>query len=86
MHLLIVAAAFARDAGIDSFCATGDLMRGAVKVFGTGAEHFQQIDVLVNALKPRLTAGTTVLVKGSRFMAMERVVAQLVPEYHGIGH
>ena len=78
--------AFARDAGIDSFCATGDLMRGAVKVFGTGAEHFPQIDVLVNALKPRLTAGTTVLVKGSRFMAMERVVAQLVPEYHGIGH
>ena len=78
--------AFARDAGIDSFCATGDLMRGAVKVFGTGAEHFRQIDDLVNALKPRLIAGTSVLVKGSRFMAMERVVAQLVPEYHGIGH
>ena len=78
--------AFARDAGIDALCATGDLMRGAVKVFGKGAEHFQQIDVLVNALKPRLTAGTNVLVKGSRFMAMERVVAQLVPEYQGMSH
>ena len=78
--------AFARDAGIDALYATGDLMRGAVKVFGTGAEHFQQIDVLVNALKPRLTAGTNVLVKGSRFMAMERVVAQLVPEYQGMSH
>ena len=78
--------AFARDAGIDALYATGDLMRGAVIVFGTGAEHFQQIDVLVNALKPRLTAGTNVLVKGSRFMAMERVVAQLVPEYQGMSH
>ena len=75
----------ARDAGIDSFCATGDLMREAVRAFGKGAEHFQEIDLLVNAIKPRLAANTHVLVKGSRFMKMERVVAQLVPNYHG-GH
>jgi UDP-N-acetylmuramoyl-tripeptide--D-alanyl-D-alanine ligase len=78
--------AVARDAGIDSFCATGELMRGAVHAFGKGAEHFQEIDVLVNAIKPRLTAKTHVLVKGSRFMKMERVVAQLVPNYHGAIH
>ena len=78
--------AFARDAGIDSFCATGDLMRDAVEVFGKGAEHFPQIDVLVNTIKPRLTADTSVLVKGSRFMSMERVVSQLVPDYHGASH
>ena len=78
--------AVARDAGIDSFCATGELMRGAVRAFGKGAEHFQEIDVLVKAIKPRLTANTHVLVKGSRFMKMERVVAQLVPNYHGATH
>ena len=75
----------ARDAGIDSLCATGDLMRGAVTAFGKGAEHFQEIDLLVSAIKPRLNADTHVLVKGSRFMKMERVVAQLVTNYHG-GH
>lgn len=76
----------ARDAGIESFCATGELMRAAVRAFGKGAEHFQEIDVLVDAIKPRLSANTHVLVKGSRFMKMERVVAQLVPNYQGAAH
>ena len=84
MHADVVA--FARDAGIESLCATGDLMREAVKMFGEGAEHFAQVDAIANGIKPRLTAETHVLVKGSRFMAMERVVAQLVPNYHGSAH
>ena len=78
--------AVARDAGIDALCATGDLMRDAVHAFGKGAEHFQEIDMLVHAIKPRLNANTHVLVKGSRFMKMERVVAQLVPDFHGASH
>ena len=84
MHADVVA--FARDAGIESFCATGDLMRDAIKVFGKGAEHFAQVDTLASTIKPRLTADTHVLVKGSRFMAMERVVAHLVPDYRGSAH
>ena len=76
----------ARAAGIDSLCATGELMRGAVRAFGAGAEHFLEIDALVNAIKPRLTASTHVLVKGSRFMQMERVVAQLVANHQGAVH
>jgi UDP-N-acetylmuramoyl-tripeptide--D-alanyl-D-alanine ligase len=83
MHADVVA--FARDAGIESICVTGDSMRDAVAVFGKGGEYFQQVDVLASAIKPRLTADTNVLIKGSRFMAMERVVAQLVPDYRG-GH
>ena len=84
MHADVVA--FARDAGIESLCATGDLMRDTVKLFGDGAQHFAQVDAIASAIKPRLTADTHVLVKGSRFMAMERVVAQLVPNYHGSVH
>jgi UDP-N-acetylmuramoyl-tripeptide--D-alanyl-D-alanine ligase len=61
-------------------------MRNAVHAFGKGAEHFQEIDVLVKVIKPRLTADTHVLVKGSRFMKMERIVSQLVPNYHGAFH
>ncbi|MEQ1515180.1 MAG: UDP-N-acetylmuramoyl-tripeptide--D-alanyl-D-alanine ligase [Usitatibacteraceae bacterium] len=84
MHADVGAAA--HDAGIESLCATGELMRNAVRAFGRGGEHFQEIDVMVNAVKPRLNADTHVLVKGSRFMKMERVVAQLVPNYHGAAH
>ena len=79
-------AAFARDAGIESLCATGDFMCDAVTVFGKGGEHYLHVDALALAIKPRLTADTHVLVKGSRFMAMERVVAQLVPDYQGGRH
>lgn len=84
MHADVGAAA--RTAGIDCFCATGELMRHAVRAFGSGGEHFQKIDLLVNAVKPRLTAATHVLVKGSRFMKMERVVAQLVPNFKTAFH
>ena len=41
--------------------------------FGEGGRHFGSVDALVAALAPRLDANATVLVKGSRFMRMERV-------------
>ena len=42
--------------------------------FGAGARHFPDIDALLAEIKNTLTADITVLVKGSRFMQMERVV------------
>ena len=66
-----------RERGIDTFFAIGPLMREAAQEFGANAAHFDDIRVLIDALRPRLRAGTTVLVKGSRFMQMERVVQSL---------
>ena len=45
--------------------------------FGAGAEHFASVDALSVHLADAARTGTTVLVKGSRFMRMERVVAAL---------
>src|SRR5690606_25909678 len=39
--------------------------------------HFTEIDALLKWLQPKLTAGDTVLVKGSRGMRLERVVSAL---------
>jgi UDP-N-acetylmuramoyl-tripeptide--D-alanyl-D-alanine ligase len=72
MHAQIGLAA--RDAGIDRLLALGDLSRETVGAFGAGAMHFERIQELLAELENELTADTTVLVKGSRFMQMERVV------------
>ena len=64
----------ARLAGVDKLFALGELSREAVGAFGAGAMHFERIQELLADLENELTADTTVLVKGSRFMQMERVV------------
>ena len=65
----------ARQAGIEKLYALGSLSRNAVSEFGNGAQHFEQIEALQDVLEKELDGNTTVLVKGSRFMKMERVVA-----------
>jgi UDP-N-acetylmuramoyl-tripeptide--D-alanyl-D-alanine ligase len=67
----------ARSAGIEKFLALGALSVNAVRSFGCGAEHFERIEDLQKALEEELDEDTTVLVKGSRFMKMERVVQYL---------
>ena len=64
----------ARLAGIDKLFALGDLTRETVGAFGQGAMHFERIQELLTDLENELSPDTTVLVKGSRFMHMERVV------------
>lgn len=73
----------ARHAALEGLCALGNLSRETVAGFGAGASHFDSVDALVENLRPLLNADTTVLVKGSRFMRMERVVEKLVPHYSG---
>ena len=67
-------------AGIEKLYALGALSANAVRAFGCGAQHFGRIEDLQEALEGELDADTTVLVKGSRFMKMERVVAFCVSE------
>jgi UDP-N-acetylmuramoyl-tripeptide--D-alanyl-D-alanine ligase len=70
----------ARKLGIDKLLALGALSANAVREFGACAQHFEQIEALLAALDKELNADSTVLVKGSRFMKMERVVAHCMGE------
>jgi len=72
----------ARRAGIEKLYALGELSRNAVNAFGSGAQHFERIEDLQKALEGELDTDATVLVKGSRFMKMERVVEFLVGAIH----
>jgi UDP-N-acetylmuramoyl-tripeptide--D-alanyl-D-alanine ligase len=65
---------YAKSAGVDVVFALGEASAIAARNFGEGARHFKKIEDLIEALNTELSATTTVLVKGSRFMRMERVV------------
>ncbi|MCL2021230.1 MAG: UDP-N-acetylmuramoyl-L-alanyl-D-glutamate--2,6-diaminopimelate ligase [Betaproteobacteria bacterium] len=68
---------YAKSMGIDRLYTLGELSRQAARNFGAGAASHNSPETLVSALQKELTADTTVLIKGSRFMRMERVVAIL---------
>jgi UDP-N-acetylmuramoyl-tripeptide--D-alanyl-D-alanine ligase len=70
--------AHARHAGIDRLFTLGNLSQAAARSFGPRAQHFTELDALCSALDALLDKDTTVLVKGSRFMRMERVVQRFV--------
>jgi UDP-N-acetylmuramoyl-tripeptide--D-alanyl-D-alanine ligase len=71
---------YARTKGVSQLLGLGDATRHAVEAFGEGARHFTEVDELISNLEAK-----TVLVKGSRFMKMERVVAALTGSTEG-GH
>lgn len=64
----------AKSAGIDQLFTLGDLSAAAAAAFGPGGRHFEYIEDLLHDVENLLAPDVTVLVKGSRFMQMERVV------------
>jgi UDP-N-acetylmuramoyl-tripeptide--D-alanyl-D-alanine ligase len=64
---------YAQASGIEHLITLGELSRDTAKVF-LNAKHCQSMDEVYAQVQARLPMVNTVLVKGSRFMRMERVV------------
>ena len=73
----------AKRLGIERLYAVGELAHEAANAFGKGGEHFASHEALINRLRQDLRQDMTVLVKGSRLMKMERVVAGIVENSGG---
>ena len=63
---------YAREQGLDALITLGDASRAAAAAYGPGAQACTSVDEVVAAL--RGLRPSSVLIKGSRFMRMERVV------------
>ncbi|MBI5330846.1 MAG: UDP-N-acetylmuramoyl-tripeptide--D-alanyl-D-alanine ligase [Betaproteobacteria bacterium] len=64
----------AQAAGINRLLCLGELTLHTAQAFGAGAMHFERIEELLAEIETALEPEVTVLVKGSRFMQMDRVV------------
>jgi len=72
-HFHAEAGRYAKARGIEYLLTLGELAQMATNSF-EGARHFPAVEGLIDALKDELPRLHSVLVKGSRFMRMERVV------------
>jgi len=65
---------YAKQKGIKNLFTFGVLSANATASFGEGAQHFSVLEDVIAKAKSLMQKDITVLVKGSRFMKMERVV------------
>jgi UDP-N-acetylmuramoyl-tripeptide--D-alanyl-D-alanine ligase len=70
--------AYAKQKGVHTLLAIGENSVFAVQAFGKNATHYASVQALLDAATRLIKNDTTVLVKGSRFMQMERVVNALI--------
>lgn len=69
---------FASERGVDRLLAVGTLARVAAHAFGAGGEYFDSVEALIARAQGLTAHKGTMLVKGSRSMRMERVLAHLL--------
>lgn len=69
--------AYAQAAGVNRLLTLGNAAREASAAFGSGGTHFESLEQLLPVLQASLLPRSTVLVKGSRFMRMEKVCQAL---------
>lgn len=69
-----------RAAGINLLFTLGEISHSTCETFGAGASHFTDHQTLADALQPFLKNNTTILIKGSRSMRMEKVVGPLLSQ------
>jgi UDP-N-acetylmuramoyl-tripeptide--D-alanyl-D-alanine ligase len=67
----------AKAMGVGQLFTFGEMSAFTAEAFGEGAEHFEDRDELADVLCSRLRPGVICLVKGSRSMGMEAIVAAL---------
>ncbi len=68
---------YAKQRGIDCLIALGEMSALAVTAFGDGGIFLHQREKFEATITPLLNATTTVLIKGSRSQAMEKLVGQI---------
>jgi UDP-N-acetylmuramoyl-tripeptide--D-alanyl-D-alanine ligase len=68
---------YAKQKGVAKLLAFGELSANAASSFGDGAQHYLVLEDVIAQAKRLMQKNVTVLVKGSRFMKMERVVNAL---------
>jgi UDP-N-acetylmuramoyl-tripeptide--D-alanyl-D-alanine ligase len=69
--------AYAAERGIEALFTLGDLCVHSAQAFGA-ARHFEDMDSLLAVITGQVDGFQSVVVKGSRFMKMERVVQALL--------
>jgi len=77
---------YVRHAELNGLFALGKMTEQTVLQLAADAWHFDTVDELCEELVKHMDATTTVLVKGSRFMKMERVVERIAVGFDAGGH
>ena len=62
---------------LDGVFTLGSKLKRVAHIFGSRGQAFDDVELLAESLYPRLTVGATLLIKGSRLMATERVIEKL---------
>lgn len=73
--------AYALERGVSHLIAVGQASAHAARAYGPRAQHYATVEEALGGMS-RAVQGISILVKGSRFMRMERIVTYFLGEAH----